>query len=434
MNKRVIGNIKWIIACRLIQSVVSLVIGMLMARYLGPSNYGVINYASALVAFATPFMQLGLNSILVNEIIRYPEREGETVGTALLTNMISSVVCMVGVIAFAKITNNNDRQTVIVCALYCTVLFFQAFELFRYWFNAKLLSKYSSLSICVAYILASVYKCYLLITGKSIYWFALINSLDSVITAILFFVLYRRFNGQKLRFSAGRVKEMLRSGRPFIVSSLMITFFTQTDKIMLKMMLDETTTGYYSAAVTSATMFSFVYGAIIDSFRPMVLGQKHVGDKKYENTVKTLYSVVIYISLAQCLAMTFFSDLIIAILYGEEFVPTAGVLRWVVWFTTFSYIGGIRSIWLQAEGKQRYLWIFNLAGAVLNVTLNWVLIPKLGMYGAAIASVVAQLLANVVLGSIIKNVRENNRLMFCGLNPRYAVDFIKSIFSRDALQ
>lgn len=427
MNKKVIGNIKWIIACRLVQSVVSLVIGMLMARYLGPSNYGIINYASALVAFATPFMQLGLNSILVYEFIRYPEREGETLGTALLTNMISSVVCMAGVIAFARITNRDETQTVIVCALYCTVLFFQAFELFRYWFNAKLLSKYSALSICVAYILASVYKCYLLITGKSIYWFALINSLDSVITATLFFVLYRRFGGQKLRFSASRVKEMLKSGRPFIVSSLMITFFTQTDKIMLKMMLGEITTGYYSAAVTSAAMFGFVYAAVIDSFRPMVLGQKCDGDTNYENTVKTLYSVVIYMSLAQCLVMTFFSDLIVAILYGKEFAPTAEVLRWVVWFTTFSYIGGIRSVWLQAEGKQRYLWVFNLTGAILNVTLNWILIPKLGMHGAAIASVVSQMFTNVVLGAMIKNVRENNRLMFCGLNPLYVVNFIKSM-------
>lgn len=429
MNSRVIGNIKWIIAGRIIQSVVGLIIGMLMARYLGPSNYGVINYASALTAFATPFMQLGLNSIMVYELIQHPDREGETLGSAILMSMLSSMVCILGVIAFAQIANGNERETIIVCALYSTVLFFQAIELLRYWFNAKLLSKYSSLSVSVAYILACLYKCYLLISGKSIYWFALINSLDSIFTAVLLYVLYRKLGGQKLRTSLKLSKDLLKKGRPFIISSLMITFFAQTDKIMLKLMLDETTTGYYSAAVTCSTMFAFVYVAVIDSFRPMILSGKKENDN-YENSLSMLYSVIIYMSLAQCIVMTLLADPIVAILYGKEFAPTAGVLRCVVWFVTFSYIGGIRSIWLLAEEKQNYLWKFNLSGAVLNVVLNWMLIPRIGMYGAAIASVLTQIFTNVVLGYIIKPVRENNRLMLNGMNPSYSLSFIKSLCSR----
>ena len=74
MNK-VAKNASWIIGCRIGQAILSLVINMLTARYLGPSNYGLITYAASLVAFVLPIAQLGFNNILVQEIVNDPENE-----------------------------------------------------------------------------------------------------------------------------------------------------------------------------------------------------------------------------------------------------------------------------------------------------------------------------------------------------------------------
>ena len=175
-RNRTVQNAKWIIGCKAVQALLQLVVGMLSARYLGPSNYGLINYAASVVAFLVPVMQLGLYATLVQEYVATPEREGEIMGTALVLNFLSGAACIVGVTAFSMVSGSGNPVTVAVCALYSTQLLFQAMEMLQCWFQAKLLSKYSSMAMLGAYVAVSAYKIWLLATGKSVYWFALSHS------------------------------------------------------------------------------------------------------------------------------------------------------------------------------------------------------------------------------------------------------------------
>ena len=184
MNSMV-KNASWIIAGKIAQAALSFVVSLMTARYLGPSNYGLLNYASSLVIFATPIMTLGLTGTLVQEFINHPEDEGKILGTSLLSCFATSILCMFGVIGFSLIANPNEPTTVIVCALYSLLLLVQAFEISQYWFQAKLLSKYTSIVSLFAYAVISAYKIYLLWTGKNIYWFAVSYALDYLIIAIV---------------------------------------------------------------------------------------------------------------------------------------------------------------------------------------------------------------------------------------------------------
>ena len=167
--------------------------------------------------------------------------------------------------------------------------------------------------------------------------------------------------------------------------------------------------------------------AIIDSFRPTVFENKKVSEDAYEKKLIACYSVVIYLSLAQSLVFTVFSKWIIAVLYGVDYSASASVLGLVVWYTTFSYLGPIRNIWILAENKQKYLWVINLCGAVANVLLNAALIPAIGVMGAALASLITQMFTNVIIGFIIKPIRYNNRLMLRGCNPKPLIGYLKKL-------
>ena len=183
MRNKVINNTVWIVGCKIVQSVLQLVINMLSARYLGPSNYGLINYASSIAAFCIPIMQLGMRSTLVKEIVDRPEKEGQTMGTAIGMSVISSILCIIGITTFTVIANGDEKTTVIVCLLYSTSLIFQALEMVQYWFQAKLISKYTSLTMLFAYIVVSIYKTILLITRRNIYWFTVAQVIDFFIIA-----------------------------------------------------------------------------------------------------------------------------------------------------------------------------------------------------------------------------------------------------------
>ena len=424
LKNPVLKNASWIIACNIVQSVLGLLVGVFTARYLGPSNYGTINYAASITAFAAPIMYLGLNATLVQEIVSQPEQEGKILGTSLVMNFGSSLLCIVGIFAFVSIANRSETETIIVCTLYSLLLIFQAFEILQYWFQAKLKSKYTSITMFITYLLVSAYKIFLLATEKSIYWFAVSNALDYFLISLILLIIYRKISTQKLSFSLQLGKTLFSKSKYYILSGMMVTIFANTDRIMLKLMVDESATGYYAAAVTCASITSFFFSAIIDSARPAIFEGKQLGIHVFEKRIKLLYAIVIFMALLQSVGITIFAKLIVNILYGAQYSFSIDILRILVWYTTFSYIGAIRDIWILSEGKQRILLIINLFGAVTNIILNSLLIPLWGGNGAAVASLITQIFTNVILGFIIKPLRKNNYLMCQSLNPRILLDAV----------
>lgn len=230
---KVFKNASWIIVCRIVQSLIALVIGMFSARYLGPSNYGLLSYASSVVAFVVPLAQLGLRNVLVEEIVSHPEREGKTLGTSLVMSVLSSLFCIIGCVSFVSVANSGERDTLIVCALYSVSLIFQMTEMIQYWYQGKLLSKYTSITSLLAYGIVALYKVFLLVTGKSIYWFAISHAFDFLIISVILLLFYKKLGGQKLSFSFSFGKQILARSKYYIVSSMLVTVFTQTDKIIM---------------------------------------------------------------------------------------------------------------------------------------------------------------------------------------------------------
>ena len=429
-KKGIVKNASWIIMCRVVQSLISLVIGMISARYLGPSNYGLIDYARSIIAFAVPIAQLGLRNIMVEEIVSHPEEEGKILGTSLLMSTATSFLCIVGILTFVSIVNAGDRSTLLVCALYSISLVFNMTEMIQYWYQAKLLSKYTSLTSLFAYIIVATYRIFLLITKKSIYWFALSYSLDYFVISAVLFLIYRIKEKQKLSFSFSTGNRLFAKGKYFIISSLMITIFSNTDKIMLKNMISDEANGFYAAAITCAGLSSFVFGAVIDSFRPVIFDSKKYSQESFEKNVVRLYTIVIYMALLQSVCLTLFARPIMRILYGTAFIAAVPVLQIITWYSSFSYMGSVRSIWMLAEGKHKYLWIINLSGASLNIALNVALIPVWGASGAAIASVLTQFFTNFVIGYLLKPIRYNNQLVVNSINPVHLQNIIKSLFAQ----
>ena len=424
MNNSVLKNAGWIIGCKIIQSIINFAIGLLAVRYLGPSNYGSLTYVMSVVAFVVPVMQLGLRQTLVKEFVQSPDREGEILGTALVLNLISSVLCMLGCIAFVAIANAGEKETLLVCVLYSFTLLFQATEMTQYWFQSKLLSKYPSIAGLCAYIVAALYKTYLLITRKGVLLFALTNSLEYFLISVFLIVIYNKIGNQRLSMNLKTGREILSRSKYYIIPNLMVMVFQHTDRIMIKLMVGEAETGFYSAAITCIGISNFVFAAIIDSSRPVILEERVRKQESYERRMIQLYSIITCLSLLQSIGMTVLAKPIVHVLYGDAYAKTAAILSVAVWFVTFAYYGSVRNIWILAEGKQKYLLGINIAGATLNILLNYVLIPVWGGIGAAAASLVTQFFTNVVIGFIFPPIRRNNDLLLKSLNPMVMIGIL----------
>ena len=398
------------------QAVLAFFINLFTARYLGPSGYGLISYAASVVAFVVPIMNLGVNNILVNEFIKTPKREGEILGTSIVMTLTTSVFCIIGIATFVIISSPGEKDTLWVCVLYSLLLIFQSIEIVQYWFQAKFWSKYVSLCMLFSYLVVSAYKIFLLATNKSIFWFAISNAFDYCLIAFSLLIIYKIKGGQRLQFSFDVAKELFSQGKHYIIAGVMGVVLAQSDRVMLKTMLGNEEVGIYSAAYAIAGLTSFIFTAIVDSARPQILENKLNNGDVYEKSVSKLYGVVIYLAMAQSLFISVFAPTIIDIMYGADYYHAIPVLYIIVWYSTFSYIGGVRAVWVLAEKLQKYLWIVSLTGMILNIALNFVFIPMLGAIGAAIATLITQIFSNFIINYFVKKFKETNTLLIKGLN------------------
>lgn len=430
LKNRIAQNAAWIIGCKLGQCIVGLVISMLTARYFGPSNFGLINYAASIVTFITPIAILGFNATLVQELVRSPGDENEIMGTAIIASLLSDILCIAGIAVFVCAVQPNEPKTLIICVLYSTMLFFQSLELLQYWFQARLLSKYTAICTLVAYVLASVYQIILMAKGMSIEYFAVFKALEyAVVSAGLIGIYVRKYRG-RLRFSLKRFRKMFHNSRIYMVSMLLVMLYVQTDRIMIKMMLNDEQLGYYSAAINAAMITEFVYLAIIDSARPAILSSRLHDRSAFENGMRRMYACVIGISVCQGIVYTVFGKWIMLLLYGKQYLSGVSTLRILTWYSLFANIGSARMVWIQAENQSSVIWKVNLCGAVLNILLNAILIPIWGINGAACASFFTQVFTNYMICHIIVSLRDSVHLMYQALNPKYLMHEIKSLLSR----
>ncbi len=418
-DKRVIDNAKWIIICKALQAVAQLVIGMLSARYLGPADYGLIHYAGSLVGFVVPVAQLGLNATLVREFVDEPEKEGEILGTSLVMSLLSGLFGFVMVMGFVSVANRGETETLTVCFLYSLSLLFQAMELTQYWFHYQLQAKFPAVVTLIAYFAVAAYKVYLLLAGKSVYWFAAAYAVEYGLVGLSLLGIFGKRSSHKLSATIPMAKKLFAKSRYYILSSLMVTLFQSTDHVMLKIMAGDSENGIYTAAITCAGIGAFVYAAIVDSARPVILENKNKAPAEYEKGISKLYCVIVYLSLLQSVVFWLLANPIVSVLYGAEYLGAVPVLQILIWYLSFSQMGRIRNVWILAEGKQSILWKINLLGAVTSVAINALVIPVWGALGAAFASLVTQFLTNFVLGFIIKPLRRNNTLLLKGLSPGF---------------
>ncbi len=413
LKNKTAKNAGWIIGEKIVQMVVSLLVGILTTRYLGPSNYGLISYANSFTAFFAAFCTLGINSLMVKELVDNDEDEGKVIGTSIVLRAVASLLSVITIILSVSLIDYGESTTIAVVALCSLGLFFHVFDAFKYWFQRRLQSKFTVIAAFVAYLITATYRVILLIIGSNVIWFALATSVDYVCLAILLFIFYKKNKGPKMSFSWQYGKDLFSRSKHFILASLMVSIYAQTDKLMLKQMMGSEDVGFYASATTINGMWCFILAAIIDSVYPSIMEAHKAGNEiEFNRKNRQLYAIVFYASTAAAVLFNIFAELVIFILYGREFLPSAMPLRIICWYTAFSYLGVARNAWIVSKNVQKHLIKIYAAAAVANVILNVTLIPLLGASGAALASLMAQVLTGFVLPFFIKDLRPNAILMF----------------------
>lgn len=409
MNSRFAKNASWIMVGRVFQLVLTFVTTFLVSRYLGPTKYGTITLTYSYVSLFLPLCTLGMNDIAVKSLLDNKNNNGEILGSILVLRFISSILSIGFIYIIVKLVFNNP-VFIYVALLQALSLVFQIFDTIIYFYQSQLLAKKSGIIYAIAYVITAVFRIIGLLIKRDIAWFAFAVSFDYLVVSIMLLYVYFK-DGNSLSFSLDTARGLIKRSAPYIFSNIMIVIYSKADTIILGEFIDETSVGYYSAATTLCNAWPFLLVAIIDSASPIIIDTYKNNKQEAYKKIKQLYAAVFYISIIVAIGITILSNFIINTLYGEAFMEAAKPLRIVCWSTIFAYLGVSRTAWMQCENKLKYEVTLSLLGAIVNVISNLILIKAYGIVGAAIALLLTQFLTNVVFVYLIKDTRENAKLI-----------------------
>lgn len=405
VGKKLISNSFWMMASKIYSMLVSLIVGSLSARYLGPSNYGLLNYGTAIISFFTTVSALGLSFTLVVDMLKKPDKCGSFLGTALMMRLVAALVSFVGIFAIVAVLEPENKLLQTVTMLQAISVILNSYEVLLYWFQMKLQMRFVTIASMIALTITGIWRISLLALGASVEFFALSNSVTALVCGGIVAVIFFKRDHPKLRVSVQDGIYLLKGSYHFIISGLAVTLYSQLDRIMLGKLLSTEMVGFYSAAMVIATMWEFVPHALINSARPVITELKQKDEQEYLSKYKLLLLSISLLGILVCFVVLILGRVAVYILYGPTYEPATVVLKILIWSTSFAMIGTARVVWLVNEGIGGYEKYFTIMGSIVNIVLNALFIPIWGIAGAAITTLISQLFVAILAPLFFRKTR-----------------------------
>ncbi|MEQ8383456.1 MAG: flippase [Coleofasciculus sp. A1-SPW-01] len=422
--RQVIGNTSWLLADKIFQMGLGLVVGIWVARYLQPTDYGLLTFAITFVALFSAIANLGLGTIVIRDLARDPLGKDETLGTAFALQLIGGVLTLfltVGTIALLK---PDDTLTRWLVGIVAAGTIFQAFSTIEYWFQSQLQSKYTVIANNVVSVCYAGLRISLIQIGVSVLAFAGARLAEVALKALALVVAYRS-NGNHIRSwrcSLSRAKALLQESWMLVLSGLAIYIYASSDQVMLGSLLDDTTElGFYSAAVKVSEVFNFIPAIVYQSLLPKFTELKKKDPNIYLQKFQIYFDVMSMLWILVAVPVCLLSPYLITILYGKSYAMSSAILSIYVWAQFGSNFGMARSAYLAVENKLHFSLYLSIIGAVTNVILNLFLIPNYGAIGATIATLITYFLVIVCLNFFFQDLRIIGRMILKSLNFYKAV-------------
>jgi len=388
---RAIDNSAWLLLDRIFRLGVGFAISVWMARYLGPEQFGMLNYAIAFVSLFTSIATLGLDKTIVRDVLKDMPSRLAILGTAFVMRLSGSIIALVLVLAISMILRPDEPAVRVLVLIIAVTSLFQSLDVIEFWFESQVKAKYTVIARNLAFIVVSGARVMLILANAPLVYFACAIVAEAAIAAGVLLVMYQG-QGQHMRqwrFNFTLARRLFHDSWPLILSGLAVIAYMRVDLIMLGEMLGNQSAGIYSAATRLSEAWYFLPMIILSTLFPYLISTRQVDRELYMNRLQRLYTLVTWVSILAAVTVATFSHVIVQVLYGEAFQGADEVLRIHAWGSIAVFMGAATSQYLLAENLPKIALYRTLIGLVVNIGLNLYLIPRWGIVGAAIATAIS---------------------------------------------
>ena len=390
-------NTSWIMSEKMLNMGITFFVIILVARYLGPEQFGILSYATSLVALFAIAGHSGLSGLVVRELVKHPKEKEETMGTSFMLKGAGYLLGLVFLVIFTLLTEEQQTPEFWMLLILATSLLFRPFDVIDFWFQSRLEAKYVAISRTIGLVLTSTFKVGLVFAGAHLIFFALANVLQVTIESLFLILFYRFISKLSLtdwKASLARAKELFSQGWVVFLGSVFAVIYLKVDQIMLKWLVGSEEVGLYAVAATLSEAWYFVPVAIVASLFPKLIKLKESNPELYKTRLQQIFDLLFMLALLVAIAVTLLAQPIITLMFGNPYLESASILVVHIWAALFIFMRAAFSKWILIENVLIFSLITQGMGAIANVFLNLLLIPEYGYIGAAYATLISYAIAS----------------------------------------
>lgn len=399
-------NAGWLFTDRILRLTVGLILSTWMARLLGPADYGLLGYATAVVAIAGVGAGLGIDSLVVRELTRRPAESGTILGTVLFLRAVGAAF-FGALVLFFVMHSPHGAPAAILVAILSASLMLQAGGVINLSFQAQLKSRWTVYAGTTSYLVFALIRIALLLHRAPVVAFAWAALGETVLTDIVLWAGYHQEGGRFGHWSVQRatMRQLLIQGWPLALSSLAVVGYMRLDQLMLNEMLGPVAVGLYSTAARISELGYFIPMVITASFLPVLTRARTLNLHDYYTQLGGLMRRLAVVAVLIALATSVLSSVLIRLLFGAAYSGSAPVLAIHAWAGVFVFLGVVQNQWAVLEERTHLSALWTLCGLATNLALNLVLIPRFGPPGAAAATLVSYGVSTVLLNGFLRTTR-----------------------------
>lgn len=414
---RYLKNTGWLFFGKMASMLAAFFVGAYIARYLGPAQYGLLSYASSFAALFAIFASLGIDSILNRELVSHPEDKEKLLGSGFIIKTVGSALAII-LIIITLFFIKADWMTNVLIFISALSFIFNAFGVIDIYFQSQVLAKNTVRVQIISLIITSSLRILFIFLHLGVIYFAIAYLVDAFILATGFIVSYKKtgLNISRWNFDKVIVKMLIKNSWPLIFSGVAIAIYAKIDQVMIKNMIGDSAVGLYSAASKISEIWYFIPSLICASLFPAIINAKKTSAIIYEKRLVNLYSLMFYVSTIIAIPVFLFAGFIIIELFGTNYISAISVLRIHIWAGISIFLGCAIIQYLVTENYTKIFLATTIIGAVSNVVINLILIPKYGINGAAISTVISY---SIVAFSVLffKKTRKQGILILRSILP-----------------
>lgn len=414
----IFGNIYWLFLEKILRASLGAIVGICVARYLGPEQFGALNFSMAITGFFGAVASLGLQGTAVREIVNEPTRTPSILGTTAVLQQIAGLAAYTLLIITFTHIRSNDELDLHITAILGAIILFKASEISIYWFESHVQSKYIAWIQGATFLIFSGLKVLLISFDAPLKAFAWAILAETAIASLASLCALNRCGPKltSLRFNINQAREIMRDSWPFALSSIAIMAYMRIDQIMVGMLIGDEAVGIYSAAIQLSEAFYFVPLIIASSVFPLVLASKKENNEAYLQHLQHLYDLMVLIGIFIAIPATFLSTSLMPFLFGEQYSDSGMVLAIHIWASVFVFLGIASGKSLIAENRPLLSLQRQALGLLSNISLNLFLIPLYGTIGAALSFVISQAFSGFLYDALQKETRTMFYMKLASLN------------------